>query len=422
MKKKLAALAVCALLLSGCTDDAEQVWLTHPHLSDEEQGNEERRYLGVSNKPSVMLPLTSAEIVSSMRVCWNLGNSLDACKCDLDLDGKVDVLPEHGSGYDETLYGNPMVSRELFKALTDSGVNAVRIPVTWRGHIDEYGNIDAEWLNRVQQVVDQAYNCGLYVIINVQHDGAADIRMGAWLRRTQDAASIAAQTRYKKLWEQIAQRFENYNERLIFESMNEVEFDSVSEENAYLLFNRLNQDFVDAVRSGGGNNPERHLVIAGYGADIDLTLNSLFIMPEDPAHRSILSVHYRTPRSFCVTGSEKEWGSDEQVSEMNGILTALHERFSAENIPIIISEYGVADGADKDSEVFFCENLVHTCSQLGMAAFLWDGGELFDREANRWRSSELISALVRASSGEEYTPEKGARSYRAMPYHTDTEE
>ncbi len=406
MKRKLAALAVCTLLLSGCADGAEQIWLSHPRLSDEEQNDKERQYLGVGESPSVMLPLTSAQVVESMRVCWNLGNSLDACRSDLDLDGRVDMLPAHGMDYDETLYGNPQVSRELFKALTDSGVNAVRIPVTWRSHTDEFGNIDAEWLNRVQQVVDQAYNCGLYVIINVQHDGAADKRMGAWLRGAQDVASIAAVVRYRTTWQQIAERFENYNERLIFESMNEVVFDKLSEDRAFSLYNRLSQEFVNVIRQSGGNNPQRHIVIAGYGADVEQTLDSRFVMPDDPAGRSIVSVHYRTPRAFCVTGGTQKWGSPEEQIEMDGLLSRLFERFSADGVPVIISEYGVADGADEDSMMFFCESLAHSCKELGMAAFLWDGGELFDRENLEWRSSALISALVQATDGSEYIPVK----------------
>ena len=406
MKRKLAALAVCTLLLSGCADGAEQIWLSHPRLSDEEQNDKERQYLGVGESPSVMLPLTSAQVVESMRVCWNLGNSLDACRSDRDLDGRVDMLPAHGMDYDETLYGNPQVSRELFKALTDSGVNAVRIPVTWRSHTDEFGNIDAEWLNRVQQVVDQAYNCGLYVIINVQHDGAADKRMGAWLRGAQDVASIAAVVRYRTTWQQIAERFENYNERLIFESMNEVVFDKLSEDRAFSLYNRLSQEFVNVIRQSGGNNPQRHIVIAGYGADVEQTLDSRFVMPDDPAGRSIVSVHYRTPRAFCVTGGTQKWGSPEEQIEMDGLLSRLFERFSADGVPVIISEYGVADGADEDSMMFFCESLAHSCKELGMAAFLWDGGELFDRENLEWRSSALISALVQATDGSEYIPVK----------------
>ena len=224
--------------------------------------------------------------------------------------------------------------------------------------------------------------------------------------RGEALASIAAVVRYRTTWQQIAERFENYNERLIFESMNEVVFDKLSEDRAFSLYNRLSQEFVNVIRQSGGNNPQRHIVIAGYGADVEQTLDSRFVMPDDPAGRSIVSVHYRTPRAFCVTGGTQKWGSPEEQIEMDGLLSRLFERFSADGVPVIISEYGVADGADEDSMMFFCESLAHSCKELGMAAFLWDGGELFDRENLEWRSSALISALVQATDGSEYIPVK----------------
>lgn len=407
MKKILIALLLCLLtLLSGCSGDYEQIsWLSNPHLSEDERDKSESMLLGVGSTPVTMLPLTSAQIAQKMRVCWNLGNSLDACKSDIDLDGRVDANPIRGKNYDETLYGNPAATLELFRALADSGVNAVRIPITWRSHIDDDGIIDSEWFNRVQQVVDFAYNCGFYVIINVQHDGAGDTRFGAWIRRAQVDSAVAT-AQYKNIWEQIAKRFENYSERLIFESMNKVCFDALDENKAYQLYLQLNQEFVNVIRQGGGNNPERHIIIAGYNADIEQTLDERFTMPDDPAGKSMVSVHYRTPRAFCVTGGKAEWGSEEETQEMSSLLKRLKERFIDKGIPVIITEYGFSDSADENSARYFSESLVYSCKQIGIAAFIWDDGSLFDRENLEWRSKELISAINRAASGEEYIPQK----------------
>lgn len=423
MKKRLTVLLICLLIiLSGCGADYDQItWLSSPHLSEEERNNSEKALLGVGSTPVSMLPLSSAQIAQNMRVCWNLGNSLDACKSDLDLDGKIDTLPQHGKGFDETLYGNPTVSLDLFKALADSGVNAVRIPITWRSHTDTDGNIEEEWLNRVQQVVDIAYNRGMYVIINVQHDGAQDTRMGAWIRRAQEDESATVVMRYRTLWTQIAKRFENYSERLIFESMNEVCFDSLDENKAYRLYSQLNQEFVNVIRQGGGNNPERHIIIAGYNADIEQTLDSRFVMPDDPAGKSMVSVHYRTPRAFCVTGDKAEWGSEEEIQEMDGLLARLKERFTDNGIPVVITEYGFSENADEDSANYFCERLVYSCTQMGMAAFIWDDGSLFDRKNLDWRSPALIAAINRAASGEEYDPQKGEETTEEQTC-TDTNE
>lgn len=82
-----------------------------------------------------------------MTIGWNLEDTLDACQADRDGDGIINEHMPDGEEPDETLWGNPAATPELFQALWDSGVNAVRIPVTW--------------LSRVQEVVDYAYDIGM---------------------------------------------------------------------------------------------------------------------------------------------------------------------------------------------------------------------------------------------------------------------
>jgi len=121
-----------------------------------------------------MRNITSQQLVEDMTFGWNLGDTLDVCQADRDGDGKVNEHVEAGEKVDETLWGNPKATKELFTSLKKNGVNAVRIPVTWRDHMNRKGNIDKEWMDRVQQVVDYAYSQGMYVIINVHHDGGGD--------------------------------------------------------------------------------------------------------------------------------------------------------------------------------------------------------------------------------------------------------
>lgn len=282
----------------------------------------------------------------------------------------------------------------------------MRIPVTWRDHIDDEGNISAEWLNRVQEVVDYAYDIGMYVIINVHHDGGGDPQFGAWIcNAATDYDGTPA--RYTRLWEQIAERFQDYDEHLIFESMNEVGFDNLSSTEAYKTLNNLNQAFVDLIRSSGGKNPSRHLLIAGYWTDIQKTCSNLYQMPQDPAERCIVSVHYYTPWEFCTTNIKNEWGTEAEQKQMENLVEMMKTNYTDKGIPVIVGEYA-ASGNDFDSCVFFCEKFVKLCHDYGIATFLWDNGNgQFDRSTNTWRSEQMYSALVRAVSGEDYTPSKG---------------
>lgn len=360
------------------------------------------------NKPSQiagkMRNITSQQLVEDMTFGWNLGNTLDVCQADRDGDGKINEHVEAGEKVDETLWGNPKATKELFTSLKKNGVNAVRIPVTWRDHMDSNGNIDREWMDRVQQVVDYAYSQGMYVIINVHHDGGGDPKFGAWIIEESQKDYNTFLKKYKNIWKQIAERFKNYSDYLIFESMNEVGFDTLYNKNkadAYNLINKINQDFVDIIRATGGNNAKRHLLIAGYYTDIERTCDSLYKMPDDKAGRCILSVHYYTPWDFCTCDRKHTWGTNSEVRQKETLIGKMKKNFVDKGIPVIIGEYA-ASGSDLSSCIFFIEKLNKLCSDYGIATFIWDSGSQVNRKTYKWRTPQYLEALKRATSGKDY--------------------
>lgn len=360
------------------------------------------------NKPSQiagkMRNITSQQLVEDMTFGWNLGNTLDVCQADRDGDGKINEHVEAGEKVDETLWGNPKATKDLFTSLKKNGVNAVRIPVTWRDHMDSNGNIDREWMDRVQQVVDYAYSQGMYVIINVHHDGGGDPKFGAWIIEESQKDYNTFLKKYKNIWKQIAERFKNYSDYLIFESMNEVGFDTLYNKNkadAYNLINKINQDFVDIIRATGGNNAKRHLLIAGYYTDIERTCDSLYKMPDDKADRCILSVHYYTPWDFCTCDIKHTWGTNSEVRQMETLIGKMKKNFVDKGIPVIIGEYA-ASGSDLSSCIFFIEKLNKLCSDYGIATFIWDSGRQVNRKTYKWRTPQYLEALKRATSGKDY--------------------
>lgn len=360
------------------------------------------------NKPSQiagkMRNITSQQLVEDMTFGWNLGNTLDVCQADRDGDGKINEHVEAGEKVDETLWGNPKATKDLFTSLKKNGVNAVRIPVTWRDHMDSDGNIDREWMDRVQQVVDYAYSQGMYVIINVHHDGGGDPKFGAWIIEESQNDYNTFLKKYKNVWKQIAERVKNYSDYLIFESMNEVGFDTLYNKNkadAYNLINKINQDFVDIIRATGGNNAKRHLLIAGYYTDIERTCDSLYKMPDDKAGRCILSVHYYTPWDFCTCDRKHTWGTNSEVRQMETLIGKMKKNFVDKGIPVIIGEYA-ASGSDLSSCIFFIEKLNKLCSDYGIATFIWDSGSQVNRKTYKWRTPQYLEALKRATSGKDY--------------------
>jgi endoglucanase len=340
-----------------------------------------------------MRAITSMELVREMGIGWNLGNTLDA------LGG-------------ETAWGNPPTTQAMIQAIADAGFKSMRIPVTWRQHFGPAPDyvIDTTWMDRVQQIVDWALGAGLYAIVNMHHDGSTDTSKGAWIRNaSKDCKGVLAQ--YRALWAQIAARFREHGDHLVFESMNEVGFDDLPAPTAYALLNRFNTEFVRLVRGSGGNNRERHLLIAGYNTDIDRTLSAAatgLAMPNDS--RCILSIHYYTPYQFCINGKPSTWGSPGEINALLGQLAKLKTNFVDQGIPVILGEYGVASSTEAASRVFWIEYVTKTAFDYGIAPHLWDAGGVggeFDRMRLTWRTPGLHEALLRAASGAPYTPTKG---------------
>lgn len=339
-----------------------------------------------------MRNITSTELVKDMGIGWNLGDTLDVCQADRDGDGRVNEHVEEGEKVDETLWGNPKATAELFSALKEDGIDSVRIPVTWRDHFDQEGNIDTEWLDRVQEVVNYAYERDMYVILNVHHDGGGDPKFGAWIIEGMKNDKENTLNRYKKLWSQIAERFKDYGDKLVFESMNEVGFDGIGKPQGYSLLNELNQTFVDLIRKSGGNNDKRHLLIAGYWTDIAATCDSLFKMPNDPENRCILSVHYYTPWEFCTTNINNTWGTPAEIKQMEDLYGMLKSNFVDKGVPVIVGEYA-ASGNDLASCILFIEKMTGLCREYGIAPFYWDNGGQINRNTYEWRTPEFLKAM-----------------------------
>ena len=398
LKKTLAALLAASAIftLTACSNDSGS--------NDNSENTGSTDSSAAENQPTASGTMresfTSAQLVDDMTIGWNLGNTLDVCQADRDGDGIINEHVEEGEEVDETLWGNIMTTPELFDHLKDYGINAVRIPITWRDHLDENDNIKESWMDRVQEIVDYAMDRGFYVIINMHHDGGDDAKFGAWLRQYALEDYDKFYARYSKLWNQIADRFRDYSDYLIFESMNEVGFDSLPEADAFALLNKINQDFVDLIRASGGNNEKRHLLIAGYWTDVAETCKPLFQMPADTiADHLILSVHYYTPWEL-IAGQQKTWGSDADINLMTSKMNQLKTTFVDNGIPVIIGEY--SGGGVNREQTYYCEYLVKLCTDMHAACFLWDNGGILDRTNYTWRVAGLIDGLNRAVSGEDY--------------------
>lgn len=359
--------------------------------------------------------LNQSQIVEAMGPGWNLGNQLESV---------TDNVPE------ETNWGNPVITEKLIQSVKAAGFKSIRIPVSYFAKIDydkDY-TIDSKWLDRVQEVVDYCIKNDLYAVINIHGDGYNTID-GSWLL-CNGKNQTEIKKKYKKVWKQIAERFKNYDEHLLFESMNE-EFDgSYSEPNKeyYQNINDYNQIFVDTVRKTGDNNTKRWLIIPGWNTNIDYTAGDYgFKLPTDQyrdksidkeEQRIMISVHYYSPWDFCggENGVITQWGNEADdpsktsttcdETYMKNQLNLMKTTFADKGYPVFIGEYGSIGKTSYDSEneyyrAYFARKLCQLSRKNGCIPMYWDNGYngvhgfgLFDRTTCEVTQPVIIDAIM----------------------------
>ena len=342
--------------------------------------------------------------VRGLGMGWNLGNTMDA--------------------YDDHFRGDPMdlegywcgvkTTKAMFEALAAQGFSTVRVPVSWHNHVsgEDYA-IDEAWLSRVQQLVDWALESGLNVIVNTHHDNVKGFYYP-------DEEHLEESTRYMTaIWSQVAARFQDYDERLIFESMNEPRLAGTNHEwwfeagsaeclEAAECINRLNQAFVDTVRQSGGLNAARYLMVPGYDAAPANTDPAVFRLPEDTAdNRVIVSAHAYLPYSFAldIKGvSSFNMKNLTQTGEIGTALNRLYDWYVSQGIPVVMGEFGALNKDNLQDRVDLTAYYVAGASARGIPCFWWDNnafsgsGEnfgLLNRRTLEWPFPEIVEAAMR---------------------------
>lgn len=346
-----------------------------------------------------MRDISTFELVKEMGYGINLGNTLEACG---------DWIGGKKPNDFERAWGSPTITQEIIQTYADGGFGVLRIPVAWSNMISDDGTytIAPEYIDRVKEVVDWTLDTGMYAIINIHWDGG-------WFSQFPENKEECMK-RYKTMWTQIADAFEDYGDKLMFEGQNEeLGWDSIwnpwggsaeDKKKSYELCNEVNQAFVDTIRSCGGNNPERHLLIPGYNTGIDRSCDPLFKMPNDPENRLALSVHYYTPSTLCILDKDAdwgkaltEWGNEKDLKELETNMNMLKENYIDKGIPVIVGEYGCfGDNKEREVKEYWMLTVSKAMWDIGACPVLWDtpGGEC-DRVNAKFSDPEFIEELIK---------------------------
>ena len=361
---------------------------------------------------------TPLEYVESWGLGWNLGNSMDA----------------HENGVsNETLWHDQAATQATFDAVKAAGFGSVRIPVTWLGHIGEAPEYKLEeaWLNRVVEIAGYAKNAGLKAIVNIHHDGHADLGKAdtyTWLDVEAAAADSLKNEEIKAkltaVWTQIANAFKEEGDWLIFETLNEIHDgkwggggNQTDGGKQYQVLNEWNQTCVDAIRATGGMNETRYIGVPGYVCNPDLTINNLVLPQDKTPNRILVAVHSYDPWDYAGSGKHSEWGHtgkdivpDTDESTYTGMLDRLHDKYVKNGIPVYFGEFGCVHRTNEHAEAFRKYYLEYVCKAFRdhqMGAFFWDNGYdlegddafgLMDHGNGKWiaNGEEIVKLMVNA--------------------------
>ena len=367
---------------------------------------------------------TATDAVKNMGIGWNLGNTLEA-----NSQAVTDVTNASYWGQQglesETCWGQYETKAELLKMMKDAGFGAIRVPVTWYNHMDKDGNVNAEWMARVKEVVDYVINQGMYCILNVHHDTGADgDGFKSWIKA--DATNYTTnKARYEKLWTQIAEAFKSYDQKLLFEGYNEM-LDANSQWNfaktstAYDAINNYANSFVSAVRATGGNNAQRNLIVTtycaanGYGTwstqlkDPLTKLNN----PESTSNHIAFEVHaYPNIQDSSI---------ETVKADVDGMIALLKEQLVSKGGPVIIGEWGTSNvdktGATdydlrRDKLFEFATYFVQKCKENNIGTFYWMGiTDGASRLFPAFHQADLAKTILQAYYGNDYNPTLPERS------------
>lgn len=332
------------------------------------------------------------ELVNNITIGWNLGNTLDSTNCTW-LENDLDY---------ETGWGNPKTTKAMISAVKKAGFNTIRIPVSWGDHMDASGKVNTAWMDRVQEVVDYAYSNDMYVILNTHHDES-------WIK-FDEKNSAASLKKFTYLWKQIAAKFKDYDQKLIFEGLNEPRTKGSQNEwnggtkSEREILNKYYASFVKTVRDSGGNNKNRLLIITPYGANTGYSAMSALEIPNDDM--IAVSVHAYMPYNVALNRNSSDKAlTDSNKKEIDNAFSNINKVFLSKGIPVIMDEFGAINKSNTSERVELVKYYLSVAESYGVPCCWWDNGSnckpadgeglgLLNRNTLKWFYPDIVKALV----------------------------
>ena len=290
---------------------------------------------------------TAIETVNDMGLGYNMGKVFNYF---------------NDSENESTQYDLTLSSKKIITRIKKFGFKTIRYEFNY-DYLpkDNTNNINSDWIDEIKKVINWIINSNMYCILSILFDGKF------WRRKN-------SKDKYINFWYQISNEFIDFEEYLIFESKNEVNYEFIYDyyivdENYFdtydsyyqNLFNST-QDFIYIIRNSGNFNSNRLLVVPDYSNDIEISIFSFFFeldIPIDPSNKLAVSINYYFPSEIYLfddnismnwynkygynyyTNPIRKWGSNNDYKQLLENFDFLKQNYINEGIPIIYSQVGI---------------------------------------------------------------------------------
>ena len=385
LKFKAAPYLILTLILSlifACSNSEPEIVF----ISSDSDGQQEEQSTdddsGVEEIAGVVRDISSFELVSEMGVGWNLGNSFDV------------------EDRDKTLWNNPLPSQEIIDQVSELGFKTLRIPVTWDYHLGETAPyvLEEEYLDEVQKIVNYGLLNDMFVILDTHHEES-------WAGPVPENFDEVS-PRMSSLWTQIAERFKNYGDKLIFEPLNEPRV--IGSPNEWsggtaaerTILNDLHRVCQEAIRATGGNNTNRHLLISTYAASTVPSAMDDLVIPNNDSN-VIISLHTYFPFLFALEGQES-WGTESDREDLRQEFDRIRNKWIVEEQrPIILGEWGAVVQNSLPERLDYAEFYVTEALERDLLPIVWDDGGnfiLLNRFNLFWPNLQVAETIIEAAN------------------------
>lgn len=291
-------------------------------------------------------------------------------------------------GYDP-IWKNRSLGRfqlKMFGMIKQAGFQHVRInihPFAFMGDGPEYA-LQPQWLETLDWAIESSLGAGLLVVLD----------MHEFISISENPAGL--KPKLMALWQQLAARYQHYDERLIFELLNEP--------NKLLTPALWNEYYREPYALLRATNPNRAIILGGaWWNGIDY-LHELELPPGD--HNLIITVHFYHPMSFTHQGAhwtefvdrcDVPWQGTPEEKDFIISWLCRAQAWSLENQrPLYLGEFGAYDKADMDSRVRYISFVARQAEVYGWSWAYWQFDAdfvLYNMERDAW-VSPLLNALI----------------------------